>query len=460
MATREHLVVVLPGIGGSVLEHPDGRTAWDAGFGGILGLGRDPDRLSLAEAPDLRPTGLIRSRRLLPGWTVIHGYDGLIDRLGELPGAKVAPGRTDDPVPDANIVLFPYDFRRSIVDAATLLAGDVHKRLERFGGQPANRVIVVAHSMGGLVARYWLGPLEGWRVCRALITLGTPHRGAPKALHWLVNGPLGGLLPEVTAVLREWPSVAELLPRYPAVWDTVARTARYPHELPIDWLASMATSAYAVHEEIERAWRQVPRDGTQVDPRVGWSHRTPSAARWDGARLAVTKKAPTWLPLGRWTDDHGDGTVPAFSAVPIEMGGHDPVDMRVRERHSPLGSAEFVTGLVEDYESYPDTGPIRGAELPAAIGLDLDEEHLAGEPVPLQATIEGTDDEPPAAVWAALRPAGRVTVLQELSLARVDGVFHGTFAPPEPGLYDVVVTAPDVAGARLSVLESIAVVGG
>ena len=43
-------------------------------------------------------------------------------------------------------------------------------------------MIVVAHSMGGLVARYWMGPLGGWRVCRALITLGTPHRGAPKAL--------------------------------------------------------------------------------------------------------------------------------------------------------------------------------------------------------------------------------------------------------------------------------------
>jgi triacylglycerol esterase/lipase EstA (alpha/beta hydrolase family) len=47
--------------------------------------------------------------------------------------------------------------------------------------------------MGGLVARYWLGglcasvkPRAG--DCAALITVGTPHHGAPKALDWLVNG--------------------------------------------------------------------------------------------------------------------------------------------------------------------------------------------------------------------------------------------------------------------------------
>lgn len=70
-----------------------------------------PEMLNLAEAPALRPTGLVRSRRLLPRWTVIYGYEGLITRLRDLPGAKVAPGCPDDPVPDASAVLFPYDAR-------------------------------------------------------------------------------------------------------------------------------------------------------------------------------------------------------------------------------------------------------------------------------------------------------------------------------------------------------------
>jgi triacylglycerol esterase/lipase EstA (alpha/beta hydrolase family) len=45
------------------------------------------------------------------------------------------------------------------------------------------RVIVVAQSMGGLVAG-----LGGALDRQALITLGTPHRGSPKALDWLSTG--------------------------------------------------------------------------------------------------------------------------------------------------------------------------------------------------------------------------------------------------------------------------------
>jgi hypothetical protein len=459
VATRKHLVVLLPGIGGSVLEHLDGTTAWDAGFGGIAGLVRDAARLSLAESPTLRPVGLIRSRRLLPGWTVIHGYEKVVKGLRDLPGAIVAPGRPDDPVPDANVVLFPYDFRASLAQAAERLDAEVRGRLERFGGRPDNRVIVVAHSLGGLVARYWLGPLDGWRVCRALITLGTPHRGAPKALHLMVNGVLGGRLPAVRALFREWPSVAELLPRYPAVWDTAAGAARYPHELGIDWLTPLAERAYTVHTDIEQAWRQVPRGTPDVQPRLGWSHRTLNAARWDGTRLSVTKDAPTWLEHPGWREDHGDGTVPAYSAVPVEMSGHSPYGWRVRDRHGPIGSAAFVAELVEFYERYADIGPIRGEDRPAALGLDLDEQYTAGEPVPLRVTMHGDGvDSTGATMSAALRPAGSPAVLDPVRLTRDRDAWVGAFTPPGPGLYDVVVTARNLAGVEdLTALESIAV---
>ncbi len=40
----------------------------------------------------------------------------------------------------------------------------------------ATQVVIVAHSMGGLVARAWLRE-HGWQQVAGLITLGTPHRG-------------------------------------------------------------------------------------------------------------------------------------------------------------------------------------------------------------------------------------------------------------------------------------------
>ena len=57
-----YLVVVLPGIGGSVLADAQG-TVWDAGVGDIAGLLFDSERLSLAVNPHLRPVGLVASKR-------------------------------------------------------------------------------------------------------------------------------------------------------------------------------------------------------------------------------------------------------------------------------------------------------------------------------------------------------------------------------------------------------------
>ena len=83
----------------------------------------------------------------------------------------------------------------------------------RDGGTDGSRVILVAHSMGGLVAQYFLEALEGWRDCRALVTFGTPYRGSVNAVDVLANGlrPLGV---DLSAPLRSFPSVYQLLPRY------------------------------------------------------------------------------------------------------------------------------------------------------------------------------------------------------------------------------------------------------
>jgi hypothetical protein len=458
MATRQRLVVVVPGIGGSVLAGQDGAVVWDAGLGGILGLARQPGRLSLDEAPALRPVGLIRSHQLLPGWTVVPGYDGLAAQLGRLTGAVLDDGQPDRPRPNANVLLFPYDFRLPVAVNAERLAGEVLRRLEQLGGGGERRVVVVAHSMGGLIARYWLGPLGGWPLCRALITLGTPHRGAPKALKMLVNGPMRGILPQVTALLRGWPSIGELLPTYAAVWDTAASVARFPGELPLEWLAAAARRGAVVHREIEDAWRQIPRGLPEVDARIGWNHPTPNAMTWQDGRLTVSKEPPDWLKLSGWRADRGDGTVPAFAAMPPEMDGSNP--RRVRERHGPLASAGFVPELVDAYERYgPDSiTVIRGDDRPAALGLDLECEYLAGEPVQVTATIDGTPAGPATVVSALLRRAGSPAPVARIRLEPDGAGYRATCAPP-PGLYDLTVTAAGIPSSdRLRVTESFAVV--
>ncbi|WP_394431273.1 lipase family alpha/beta hydrolase [Streptomyces sp. SGAir0957] len=58
--------------------------------------------------------------------------------------------------------------------AATLLARHVEELCERTGQE---RIDVVGHSLGGLIARYYVQRLGGDERIRTLVTLGTPHAG-------------------------------------------------------------------------------------------------------------------------------------------------------------------------------------------------------------------------------------------------------------------------------------------
>ncbi|MEU6956541.1 alpha/beta fold hydrolase [Streptomyces sp. NPDC045714] len=82
---------------------------------------------------------------------------------------------------------------RDIRIAAELLGRHVEEICERTGH---SRVDVVGHSLGGLIARYYVQRLGGDRRVRTLVTLGTPHGGtavAPGAgVHPIVRQMRGG----------------------------------------------------------------------------------------------------------------------------------------------------------------------------------------------------------------------------------------------------------------------------
>jgi pimeloyl-ACP methyl ester carboxylesterase len=444
-------------------------TVWDAGLDDVAKLLRGPEWLSLALEPGLRPTGLIRSKRLLPGWTVITGYERLERQLAGLPGARLDPGHPDERVESANVVSFPYDYRCSISEAAKRLDAEVRSRLDGLTeAERRGRVIVVAHSMGGLVARYWLGPLGGHKCCRALISLGTPYRGAPKALDWVVNG-IGKWwfrASRPSELIQGWPSMAELLPRYRVVWDETSATARYPEELPIPWLAKAAAEAARVHEDMRAAWSGgLDQGAPEVVPRIGWSHPTLRSARWDGTRLRVEKTPPPEAPPDNWAADLGDGTVPAISGLPVELGAHDPAGMRVQERHGRLAAARFAAGLVDSYERSGIAGPdwytLPGEEHPVALGLDLDELYPAGESIPVAVQIRGAEVDPAdVAVWATIMPDGTSVPAGEIRLVwdDVTGGFVGRFVGQRPGFFKVSVTVRDVPGVgTLGTADTVAV---
>jgi triacylglycerol esterase/lipase EstA (alpha/beta hydrolase family) len=75
--------------------------------------------------------------------------------------------------------------------SARRLAPQAHDWLTAWrqsSGNTEAKLILVAHSMGGIVSQYFLEVMEGWKDTRALITFGTPYRGSLNALNSLANG--------------------------------------------------------------------------------------------------------------------------------------------------------------------------------------------------------------------------------------------------------------------------------
>ncbi|WP_246326397.1 lipase family alpha/beta hydrolase [Actinomycetospora corticicola] len=341
---------------------------------------------------DLRPTRLIASRTLFPAFGSVPGYEGLLSAL-ESRFSAGRPADDGDPAKvrlGSRVVAFPYDFRASIVDTAQRLNWEVDRRLEALGwsGEP-DKVVVVGHSMGGLVARQWVAQ-GNWERCRAVVTLGTPFAGAPKALDRLVNGLLpwwlghGGAL----ELLREWPGAHELAPQYRAVHDLTAQAddpvGTCPSDLGLPHIAQRLNDAAAVHTRMNEEWTARMAETACHAYRSRW-HPTLMHATWDGKRLRSSKRRPPWIQ-GKDAVEAGDGTVPALAAIPWEQQRFLTTPY-VNERHGPMVAA---ARCIEDIEvllqgSGPVTTGVRSTD--PAIGLDVADAYPAHEPVDVSAEI-------------------------------------------------------------------------
>jgi hypothetical protein len=304
--------------------------------------------------------------------------------------------------------------------------------------------------------------LQGWRHCRALITLGTPTRGAPKALDWLVNGVGLGRLrdPRMTGVIRGWPSMYELLPQYPAVWDAAAATPVELTGLPAaltdadpglagyaETFAKLAADARAVHAGIRGGWAALgPEQLPDVLPYLARGHGTPNLVTLDGGRLRVSKEDPPWRGNVGWA---GDGTVPALCAIPVELGESRKDWRVVAARHGPMGSIADPVDVLRSYAG--DRIPTRGGGLPDRpwLGLDLEDFAVAGEPVPLAAALLPAPLTADRARVAVTPVGGGPRQVQDL-LADPDypaGTRWRTALPPlQPGYFEVTVEVSEVTG--------------
>jgi pimeloyl-ACP methyl ester carboxylesterase len=228
-------VIIIPGLTGSnLINSKTDEEVWFKNH-----RSRDDD-LRLPISPDLRSNrdslvarDVIRSVKFLKFLPETEIYERLISALETRGGYREAKWTTATRRDyQDTFYVFPYDWRRDNVESAQLLIRRI-QALKRRLGKPNLKFNVIAHSMGGLVARYAamygngdLGsgaPQPNWAGAKhfdKIFLLGTPNEGSVLALDALLNGFSyfgGGInLPFIQNITRfdvfTIPSAYQLLP--------------------------------------------------------------------------------------------------------------------------------------------------------------------------------------------------------------------------------------------------------
>ncbi len=136
-------------------------------------------RVSRTAVPQRQPQPLPSLGRRGPqpaeAVVLVHGFMGF-DKI-ELLGKRLAYFRGIAPRLQAmgvKVYVTRVPPLASVPERAARLA-------EQIAALPERRVVIIAHSMGGLDARWAIGRLGLASRIAALVTIGTPHRGAPLA---------------------------------------------------------------------------------------------------------------------------------------------------------------------------------------------------------------------------------------------------------------------------------------
>lgn len=256
-------VVFIPGLMGTKLRDPEsGREVWpgslfSAFFRDFSDLALDIDPQTLLPAPSRLEPHAITDR--------VAGTDfyGSILRSLETAGGYrySVPG---SPVADEQprYYVFLYDWRQDNVETVRRLSRFIEQiRIDH--ADPDLEVDLVGHSMGGLIARYYVRygehdvldandfpvTMHGRSRVRRMILLGTPNLGSVEAMKSFIAGRDMGITSIPTEILMTAPSLYQL----------------FPHALN-DWLIT-ADGGVLVRDQFDvEVWRRF--QWSVFDPRV------------------------------------------------------------------------------------------------------------------------------------------------------------------------------------------------
>lgn len=194
------IVIFVPGLMGSEMWRGSERI-----FPNIKALFTNPEVLQYPLP--LEPRKILEEVVIVPNVIKLDQYNRLGDYLVE--DLQYKRG--------VDFFEFPYDWRQDVRTSARQL-GTLVESLPRT--QP---LVIIAHSLGTMVSRYYIERLGGKNRVERIILMGGPHRGAVQALTSLLNAPkllpFGIMGERLRQVGMSFPSGYQILPTYPLPVD-------------------------------------------------------------------------------------------------------------------------------------------------------------------------------------------------------------------------------------------------
>lgn len=440
-----HILVFVPGYMGSTLrDRRTGRTVWLDFSTFPINPAQWNEWLDgwfarMTYPSELEADGIVDDVVFVPPFVKMEQYGRLLTAMSRM-GYRTAGDERE-----VNFYTFPYDWRQDNRISARQLGTAIERWRDL---HPGAQVWIIAHSNGGVVARWYIEKEGGKDVVQRLFLMGSPYDGTPKAMRIAFNGAdmLGrpGFQPFDIArrtrdMFRSFPSLYQLLP----VKTPFLRDPNNADLSAFDAHAWLDDARQRTYLEDGRRFTEALGDAASVETLCFFGRRRPTLTYG----IVHAQANDRWERID-WVDTAtGDGTILERSAAHPQATGRFPFVVGHGDIYINPAVLEFLRWeLLDKYEGL-------SKELVATETLIMDfapdrDGYRENETIWLRATVMTPDDQPLAGATVTVRMSWERPLLGDPPPEALPPDIAIKLVPlaREPGLHEGLLYGPSVNG--------------